>query len=171
MGQGLSLAFAPIFGFASEKFKRSTVLAVAGIIGAVGSLPFAFTKEAPAHKSNYAFVCLIGIGQIGMIVTGMTLVNGTYIDPKYRGSVAGVFSFCGAISIMIMAKLGGYLFDVWMRGAPFVLMGIAHLLVAVFSIYVRIVSPKLEKRDREMLEREEAERKENAQRTEMADTL
>jgi hypothetical protein len=72
---------------------------------------------------------------------------------------------------MIMAKLGGYLFDVWMRGAPFVLMGIAHLLVAVFSIYVRIVSPKLEKRDREMLEREEAERKENAQRTEMADTL
>ncbi|KAK3814948.1 MAG: major facilitator superfamily domain-containing protein [Benniella sp.] len=171
MGQGLSLAFAPIFGFASEKFKRSTVLAVAGIIGAVGSLPFAFTKEAPAHKSNYAFVCLIGIGQIGMIVTGMTLVNGTYIDPKYRGSVAGVFSFCGAISIMIMAKLGGYLFDVWMRGAPFVLMGIAHLLVAVLSIYVRIVSPKLEKRDREMLEREEAERKENAKPTEMADTL
>ncbi|KAI1317406.1 hypothetical protein EDD11_008470 [Mortierella claussenii] len=156
MGQGVSLAFAPIFGYAGEKFHKSTVLAVAGIIGAVGSLPFAFTDQPPADKSNFAFVCLVGIGQIGMIVTGMTLVNGTYMDPKYRGSVAGVFSFCGAISIMIMVKLGGYLFDVWMRGAPFVLMGIAHAMVAIFSIYVRIVTPRLERKDREMFALEEA---------------
>ncbi|KAF8933573.1 major facilitator superfamily domain-containing protein [Dissophora ornata] len=158
MGQGVSLAFAPFFGFACEKFKKSSVLAFAGIIGAIGSFPFAFTKVAPGHKSNYVFVCMVGIGQIGMIITGMTLVNGTYVDPKYRGSVAGVFSFCGAISIMIMAKLGGHLFDVWMRGAPFVLMGIAHLLVAVFSIYVRVVTPRLERNDREMFAKEKAAR-------------
>ncbi|KAG0240593.1 major facilitator superfamily domain-containing protein [Mortierella sp. GBAus27b] len=155
IGQGVSLAFAPLFGYAGEKFKKTSVLAVAGVIGAVGSLPFAFTKVAPGHKSNFVFVCMVGVGQIGMIVTGMTLVNGTYIDPKYRGSVAGVFSFCGAISIMIMAKLGGYLFDVWMRGAPFVLMGIAHLLIAIFSIYVRIITPRLEARDRAMFALEE----------------
>lgn len=157
IGQGVSLAFAPLFGYAGEKLKKSTVLGVAGLIGAIGSLPFAFTKEAPAHKSNFVFVCMVGIGQIGMIVTGMTLVNGTYIDPKYRGSVAGVFSFCGALSIMIMVKLGGYLFDVWMRGAPFVLMGIAHLLVAIFSLYVRMVTPRLERRDREMFAKEDME--------------
>ncbi|GJJ77130.1 hypothetical protein EMPS_09489 [Entomortierella parvispora] len=159
MGQGISLAFAPIFGFASERFKKSTVLSVAGFIGAIGSLPFAFTKMPPADKSNYAFVTMIGIGQIGMIVTGMTLVNGTYMDPKFRGSVAGVFSFCGAISIMIMVKLGGYLFDVWMRGAPFVLMGIAHLVVALVSIYVRIVTPRLERHDAEMFALEAARKK------------
>ncbi|KAG0004360.1 hypothetical protein BGZ80_001040 [Entomortierella chlamydospora] len=147
-GQGISLAFAPIFGFASEKLKRPTVLAVAGIIGAIGSLPFAFTKVAPADKSNFVFVTMTGIGQIGMIVTGMTLVNGMHIDPRYRGSVAGVFSFCGAVSIMVMARLGGYLFDVWMHGAPFVLMGIAHLIVSLLSIYVRIVTPRLEREDR-----------------------
>ncbi|KAG0309704.1 hypothetical protein BGZ98_009462 [Dissophora globulifera] len=157
IGQGVSLAFAPLFGYAGEKLKKSSVLGVAGLIGAIGSLPFAFTKEAPAHKSNYVFVCMVGIGQIGMIVTGMSLVNGTYIDPKYRGSVAGVFSFCGAVSIMIMVKLGGYLFDVWMRGAPFVLMGIAHLLVAVFSLYVRIITPRLEQQDREMFAKEDME--------------
>ncbi|KAG0370794.1 hypothetical protein BGZ54_004043 [Gamsiella multidivaricata] len=158
MGQGVCLAFAPLFGYAGEKFKKPTVLAVAGIIGAIGSLPFAFTKEAPGHISNFVFVCMIGIGQMGMIVTGMTLVNGMYINPKYRGSVAGVFSFCGAISIMIMVKLGGRLFDVWMRGAPFVLMGIAHLSVAIFSVYVRIVCPRLEQRDREMFAKEEQEK-------------
>ncbi|KAF9198868.1 hypothetical protein BGZ49_000193 [Haplosporangium sp. Z 27] len=146
-GQGISLAFAPIFGFASEKFKKSTVLSVAGFIGAIGSLPFAFTKKAPADNSNFAFVTMTGIGQIGIIVVGMTLVNGLHIDPKYRGSVAGVFSFCGALSIMVMARLGGYLFDAWMHGAPFVLMGIVHLVVALLSIYVRLVTPRLERED------------------------
>ncbi|KAG0196468.1 hypothetical protein BGX33_001627, partial [Mortierella sp. NVP41] len=130
-GQGISLAFAPVFGYAGERFKKSSVLAVLGIIGAIGSLPFGFTMVPPADKSNMVWICMIG-----MIVTGMGLLNGSHMNPKYRGSVAGVFSFCGAISIMVMAKLGGYLFDVWMRGAPFVLMGITHLLIAVFGIYV-----------------------------------
>ncbi|KAG0333964.1 hypothetical protein BG004_000616 [Podila humilis] len=151
IGQGVSLAFAPIFGIAGEYFKKSTVLGVAGIIGAVGSIPYAFTTLPPAHKSNLVWICLVGVGQIGMIVTGMSMVNGVYIEPKYRGSVAGVFSFCGALSIMIMAKLGGYLFDVWMRGAPFVLMGVAHALIAVFSFYVRFITPRLEEEDRKRL--------------------
>ncbi|KAF9373835.1 hypothetical protein CPB97_000281 [Podila verticillata] len=151
MGQGVSLAFAPIFAIAGEYFRKSTVLSAAGIIGAAGAIPFAFTKLAPSHKSNYVFVCMVGIGQIGMIVTGMSMVNGVYVDPKYRGSVAGVFSFCGAVSIMVMAKLGGYLFDVWMWGAPFVLMGIVHSIIALFAIYVRLVSPRLEEEDRKRL--------------------
>ncbi|KAG0051552.1 hypothetical protein BGZ83_003561 [Gryganskiella cystojenkinii] len=154
MAQGISLAFAPFYGYACERLNRSSVLAFAGFVGAIGSLPFAFTKAPPADKSNHAFVALVGIGQIGMIVAGMTLVNGTYVNPKYRGSVAGVFSFCGSISIMIMVKLGGYLFDVWMRGAPFVLMGIAHLIVALMSVYVRMVTPRLEQQDAEMFARE-----------------
>ncbi|KAF9089057.1 hypothetical protein BGX29_012250 [Mortierella sp. GBA35] len=145
--QGISLAFAPFFGYAAERFEKSTVLGFAGLIGAIGSLPFAFTKTAPAHKSNMVFVTLTGIGQMGIIVTGMTLVNGRYIDPKYLGSVAGVFSFCGAISIMITARLGGYLFDVWMPGAPFVIMGVVHIIIFLFSIYVRLVTPRLKRED------------------------
>ncbi|KAI9235267.1 MAG: major facilitator superfamily domain-containing protein [Podila humilis] len=147
MAQGISLAFAPVYGYMCEKMEKSTVLAIAGVIGAVGSFPFAFTTAAPGAKSNYAWVNLVGVGQIGMIVTGMTLVNGLQLDARYRGSVAGVFSFCGALSIMVMAKLGGYLFDVWMRGAPFVLMGIAHSVIAIFSIYVRIITPRLLRED------------------------
>ncbi|KAG0019246.1 hypothetical protein BGZ81_009869 [Podila clonocystis] len=157
MAQGISLAFAPIYGYMSERMEKSTVLAIAGVIGAVGSFPFAFTKAAPADKSNYVWVNLVGVGQIGMIVTGMTLVNGLNLDAKYRGSVAGVFSFCGALSIMVMAKLGGYLFDVWMRGAPFVLMGIAHAIVAIFSIYVRIITPRLLREDAARLAAQKAQ--------------
>ncbi|KAF9420811.1 hypothetical protein BGZ94_009017 [Podila epigama] len=151
IAQGVSLAFAPFYGFAGERIEKSSILAFAGFAGAIGSLPFAFTKNAPGAKANYIFVCLVGFGQIGMIVTGMTLLNGLTLDPKYRGSVAGVFSFCGAISIMFMVKLGGYLFDHWMPGAPFVLMGIAHLIIALFAIYVRIVTPRLKRQDAVLL--------------------
>lgn len=146
-GQGISLAFAPLFGYAAEKLEKSTVLAFAGFMGAVGSLPFAFTKTNPAHDSNMAFVTMTGIGQMGVIIVGMTLVNGLNVDPKYRGSVAGVFSFCGALSIMITARLGGYLFDAWMHGAPFVIIGVVHIVICLFSIYVRIVTPRLKRED------------------------
>ncbi|KAG0380544.1 hypothetical protein BGX24_007399 [Mortierella sp. AD032] len=162
-GQGISLAFAPLYGYAAEKFEKSTVLGFAGFMGAIGSLPFAFTKTDPAHKSNLAFVTMTGIGQMGVIIVGMTLVNGLNVDPKYRGSVAGVFSFCGALSIMITARLGGYLFDEWMPGAPFVIMGIVHILICLMSIYVRIVTPRLKRED---LIREEARQKREAKRLE-----
>ncbi|KAF9922278.1 hypothetical protein FBU30_007624 [Linnemannia zychae] len=147
-GQGISLAFTPFYGYLAEKMEKSTLLGLAGLIGAIGSLPFAFTENNPADKSNLVFVTLTGIGQMGVIIVGMTLVNGLNVDPKYRGSVAGVFSFCGALSIMVTARLGGYLFDVWMPGAPFVIMGIVHILICLLSIYVRISLPRLKRQDK-----------------------
>ncbi|KAF9165795.1 hypothetical protein DFQ26_009319 [Actinomortierella ambigua] len=156
--QGIALAFAPLYGYASEKVNKSLVLSIAGLIGAAGTLPFAFTKTAPADNSNLAFVLMVGAGQIGVIVTGMVLVTGKFIDPRMRGSVAGVFSLFGSISIMIMGRLGGYLFDAWMPGAPFVLLGIVHILIMLFGIYVAIITPRLEREDRERLERQDRER-------------
>lgn len=55
---------------------------------------------------------------------------------RLKGSVAGVYSWCGGAAILLLTKLGGYLFDVWDTGAPFYLMAIfnACLLVAVLAI-------------------------------------
>ncbi|KAG0228500.1 hypothetical protein BGW42_002124 [Actinomortierella wolfii] len=160
MAQGIALAFAPFFGFAAEKLNVSMVISFAGLVGAIGTLPFAFTKTAPAHSSNTAFVLLVGAGQIGVIVTGMVLVNGPFIDPRMRGSVAGVFSFFGSVSIMIMGRLGGYLFDVWMPGAPFVLLGIVHIIIMLFGTYVAFITPRLERQDRERIAAEKLRQEE-----------
>ncbi|KAF9994402.1 hypothetical protein BGZ65_009977, partial [Modicella reniformis] len=65
---------------------------------------------------------------------------------------------------MIMARLGGYLFDAWMHGAPFVLIGIAHSIVALMSIYVRIVTPRLEREDLARLKTSEGKTKEKNDR-------
>lgn len=55
---------------------------------------------------------------------------------RLKGSVAGVYSWCGGAAILLLTKLGGYLFDSWTTGAPFYLMAIFNglLLVAVLAI-------------------------------------
>lgn len=55
---------------------------------------------------------------------------------RLKGSIAGVYSWCGGAAILLLTKLGGWLFDVWSTGAPFYLMAIfnALLLLAVVAI-------------------------------------
>ena len=55
---------------------------------------------------------------------------------RLKGSIAGVYSWCGGAAILLLTKLGGYLFDHWSRGAPFYMMAIfnAVLLLASLSI-------------------------------------
>lgn len=55
---------------------------------------------------------------------------------QLKGSVAGVYSWCGGAAILLLTKLGGYLFDVASTGAPFYMMAgfNALLLVAVLAI-------------------------------------
>ncbi|KAI0876097.1 hypothetical protein GGS24DRAFT_453035 [Hypoxylon argillaceum] len=55
---------------------------------------------------------------------------------QLKGSIAGVYSWCGGAAILLLTKLGGYLFDALSTGAPFYMMAIfnAVLLVASLSI-------------------------------------
>ncbi|KAK9414125.1 putative Major facilitator superfamily transporter [Seiridium unicorne] len=55
---------------------------------------------------------------------------------QLKGSVAGVYSWCGGAAILLLTKLGGYLFDVASTGAPFYMMASfnAMLLIAVVAI-------------------------------------
>lgn len=61
------------------------------------------------------------------------MIGEDHIKPEIRGSVSGAYSFCGTIGIIIISKVGGVLFDVWMKGAPFLLLGIGHCIVAAFA--------------------------------------
>ncbi|KAL2188230.1 hypothetical protein L209DRAFT_200248 [Thermothelomyces heterothallicus CBS 203.75] len=53
-----------------------------------------------------------------------------------KGSVAGVYSWFGGAAILLLTKLGGYLFDSWSTGAPFYLMAMFNglLLLACLGI-------------------------------------
>ncbi|KAK8089985.1 hypothetical protein PG997_004946 [Apiospora hydei] len=55
---------------------------------------------------------------------------------QLKGSIAGVYSLCGGAAILLLTKLGGYLFDVTSTGAPFYMMAVfnAILLAATLAI-------------------------------------
>ncbi|KAG0179515.1 hypothetical protein DFQ28_002727 [Apophysomyces sp. BC1034] len=132
IAQSVALTSAPFFSAASEYLPKEVPVMLAGVIGAAGCIPFAFSID-PTSKASYAFVVLIAIGQFGMIISGMAMIAGPYVPTDCKGSVAGTYSFSGALGIIVIAKVGGVLFDRWMKGAPFLLLGIGHCLVTVFA--------------------------------------
>ncbi|SAM09536.1 hypothetical protein [Absidia glauca] len=135
IAQAVALVACPFFAAGSEYLPKEFPIMMAGLIGAGGCIPFAFSID-PTSKASMALVVLIGIGQYGMIISGLTMVGGDHVPVDYRGSVAGTYSFFGALGIIVLSKLGGVLFDRWMKGAPFLLLGIGHALVLVLSIIV-----------------------------------
>lgn len=67
--------------------------------------------------------------------------NGVKPEPycsriELKGTISGVYSLCGGAAILLLTKLGGYLFDAWSHGAPFYMMAIfnAMLLVAALGV-------------------------------------
>ncbi|KAI0143554.1 hypothetical protein GGR57DRAFT_349643 [Xylariaceae sp. FL1272] len=53
---------------------------------------------------------------------------------QLKGSVAGVYSWCGGAAILLLTKLGGYLFDVLSTGAPFYMMAVFNAILLVASL-------------------------------------
>lgn len=135
--QLVALGTTPFFAIASEYIPKEWAVLIAGVVGACGCIPFAFSID-PTSKLSLGFVILIATGQYGMIISGMAMVAGNYIDRKDHAAISATYSFIGAIGIIILSKVGGVLFDKWMKGAPFLLLGIGHVLISIMSIFVYI---------------------------------
>lgn len=55
---------------------------------------------------------------------------------ELKGSVAGVYSWCGGAAILLLTKLGGYLFDAASVGAPFYMMAAFNAMLLVASLTI-----------------------------------
>ncbi|RCH94068.1 hypothetical protein CU098_005663 [Rhizopus stolonifer] len=135
--QLVALASTPFFTLGSEYLPKEWAVFLAGAVGACGNIPFAFSID-PTSKLSLGFVILIAVGQYGMIISGMAMVAGNYVDRKDNAAVSACYSFIGAIGIIILSKVGGVLFDRWMKGAPFLLLGIGHCLMCLMSFVVYV---------------------------------
>lgn len=57
---------------------------------------------------------------------------------RLKGLVVGVYSWCGGLVILLLMKLGGWLFDVWWEGVLFYLMGGFNVLLLVVVVGVDV---------------------------------
>lgn len=56
-----------------------------------------------------------------------------------KGTIAGVYSWCGGAAILLLTKLGGFLFDRWSHGAPFYMMAVFNAILLVATLGVDVV--------------------------------
>ncbi|KAJ9086805.1 hypothetical protein DSO57_1000429 [Entomophthora muscae] len=134
IAQVFALLGAPLVGFLLTRMRASSVMSMSSLIGMIGYFGFGFT-DSPASKLNFIWVCMLGFGEIGTIVTSLSLLSAPgKVPPELRGAVSGIYSLFGAIGIIFCSRLGGYLFDAWRSGAPFILMGGFHALLFVLGI-------------------------------------
>ncbi|KAK0645848.1 hypothetical protein B0T16DRAFT_428837 [Cercophora newfieldiana] len=73
-----------------------------------------------------------------LLETNEALPEDTVSRVRLKGSVAGVYSWCGGAAILLLTKLGGYLFDNWTNGAPFYMMAVFNGVLLAASVGIDI---------------------------------
>ncbi len=137
--QAAALVAAPVIGIMLDRIDRVKGLIVAMILAGGGYLSLALVGN-PFGTEMYFAAVLIGFGEIAANLSSLSLV-GKEAPTRGRGAVIGLFSLFGAVGILLVAKIGGGLFDDVARIGPFILVGFANIVVMVLAIIVLKLYP------------------------------
>ena len=129
------LLFSPVVGYFIDKVDRLTAMATAMGIAGVAYVWVGFSPD-PLAMMFIPAALLLGMGEAAAILSGAAVI-GQEANENIRGAVIGLFNFCGSVGTLIIVFVGGFLFDAWMPGAPFVMVGIINLLVMCGAIATR----------------------------------
>jgi MFS family permease len=130
-----NLLWSPVWGYVLDRFDRVSVLAAGLAIAAAGYIWVGFSPD-PLAAAFIPAAVLLGMGEGSAILSGAALV-GQEAPQDIRGSVLGLYNFCGSLGILTIAALGGWLYDHWMPGAPFVVVGLINAAIMMAAIFVR----------------------------------
>lgn len=85
-------------------------------------------------------IALLGIGRMNSFAAAQALI-GQDAPVKERGAVRGAFGPWGAVGIVLATRVGGWRFDNWTQAGPFVMVGLANLMIVALSLIARSMSP------------------------------
>ena len=140
-----SINICPIWGYLvdARRIGKCNTLGLAAIVGMIGNFGLSLIHSYSSNTYNpKTFICffmisIIGLSQIGLIISSMSVLSGIPNAHDIMGSLSGLYSFCGGIGIMIISSLGGYLSDHWILG-PFFILGLFNVaLLVVYYSYSR----------------------------------
>ncbi|KAH8595669.1 MFS transporter-like protein [Bisporella sp. PMI_857] len=72
-----------------------------------------------------------GVSETAPLITGSS--TGPVSRNHLKGSIAGVYSLSGGAAILLLTKLGGYLFDRLSTGAPFYMMALFNAVLLIIG--------------------------------------
>jgi len=130
--QAISLPAAPVAGWLLDRIDRLKGLAIAMTIAFIGYGSLYFL-ENPLGGGMYICAALIGVAEMFANLSATSLI-GKEAPERGRGAVLGMWSWFGALGILIVAQAGGYLFDNVSRIGPFMFMACANLSLFLWAV-------------------------------------
>ena len=115
-----------------DRLPRLRMLGLAMLIGAAGYLAMMLVDD-PLGRAAIPLFALLGIGQISAVLGAQTLI-GKAAPEASRGSVIGMFNFCGALGILVIGAVGGWAFDHYGPASPFIIVGVLNGLVGLAAL-------------------------------------
>lgn len=136
--QVFALCWLPFMGMILDRFDRVIGLVVAMALAGGGYFSL-FLIDDPLGSQMYFSAVLVGMGEISANLASLTLI-GSEAPEKGRGAVIGLFSLCGAIGILMIAKVGGILSGMYGAISPFMLVAAANAVVLVLALAVYMLT-------------------------------
>ena len=133
--QGTTLLWAPIWGIILDRIDRLSAVALGMALAAIGYI-WVGISPSPIAMAFIPAAIMLGVGEISAMLSGGALI-GQEAPVDIRGSVLGVFNLCGSVGILCITLVAGYIFDAWMPGGPFIVVGMINLTVCAVAIMVR----------------------------------
>ncbi len=130
-----TLTYSPALGFILDRVNRVAAVAVCFAIAAATYLFFSAMTDPFNLYLMVPAAFLLGVGEMSAVLSVNALL-GQEAPPHIRGTIVGVFGLVGTVGIMVGTGIGGVIFDTIGYTAPFALMGIFNLIVAIAAYFV-----------------------------------
>jgi predicted MFS family arabinose efflux permease len=119
---------AVLFGFIFENARSTTLLLINNLLVVIGYSMLLFIDE----KNNLIILAfsLASFGFYGLVTLGYVILNKN-VGHSARGAVMGINTWGGAVGILVLTKLGGYLFTNVSVLSPFMMCAVLSLIVSV----------------------------------------
>jgi MFS family permease len=129
IAQSTALLWPAVIAVPLDRMDRMKALSLSMLLGLIGYCALVMV-DSPLSGMAIPFFMMLGIGQISAFLGAQTII-GKEAPEAVRGSVIGLFNFCGALGILILTGIGGWLFDHVAPWAPFFLVGVLNGVVAI----------------------------------------
>lgn len=83
---------------------------------------------------------LVGLGQIATILTGMSIISSSYVDPSLRGTFSGAYSIFGTVGILVCSTICHFFTGKY----PFLIFAFFHIALFVLCILAMIFGKGVE---------------------------
>ena len=130
--QAVALPVAPLAGWLLDRIDRLVGVAVAMAIAFIGYGSL-WLLDNPLGNGMFICAALIGAAEMFANLSATSLV-GKEAPERGRGAVLGMWSWCGAFGILVVALVGGYLFDNVSRVGPFLFVACANAILLVWAV-------------------------------------